>query len=471
MFKKLFSHTAIYGLAPQISRIAGVFALPIITKHLSEIDFGVYGVITAIAGSVAVLANLGLNIILSNTFFKAKFQYKWAWRQIYGFLILWNLPFSLILGSLLYFFIPQEASHNSIPIILLNVIPIVLFGPTAIIGAMYYQLSQKPFQVAIRSALSGLITIGLNILFISHFDMGYMGWFWSVCVSTILNQASYWWPLNQKLGLTPIFNFKFRYILSSLKISLPTVPHYYSSYLLDTSDRLVMKILGVNTGDIGKYNAAYTVANLVQKVGVAAGQAIGPMLNQAYVKKEEAVARKLIFVLQCVFFIITFQLSIWLKEIFSFLIRNPQLSEAYPLGIIIIMAYNYRPMYFGANYRLMYNEKTKVLLKVTFLAGVGNLLLNLLLIKYFGFQAAAYTTFAALMYMGYAGYFLKEYKRIATLKYYPIFWLFFTVFLTLLARFCVELSIWIKFFISLCVTVVSLVSYCRLRLYEKKRSY
>lgn len=454
MFKKLFSHTAIYGLAPQVPKIASIFALPIITKHLTEVDFGVYGVITAVAGSIAVLANLGLNIILSNSFFKTPGQYKWAWRQIYGFLILWNFPFSILLGFLLYFFIPIEASHNAMKIIILNVLPIVFFGPTSIIGTLHYQLKQQPLQIAIRAVVIGFITVGLNVLFIAGIKMGYMGWFLSICISTMLNQASYWWPLNKKQGITPIFNFKRRFIKNSLKISLPTVPHYYSAYLLDTSDRAVMKILNVNTGDIGKYNAAYTVANLVQKLGIAAGQAVIPMLNHSYKNKDEQGARRLIFVLQATFLSITFLLSLWLKEVFMILIKNRELAGVYPLGIIIIMAYNYRPMYFGANYRLMYNEKTKILLKVTFIAGIINVILNLLLIKIFGYQMAAFTTFIGLMYMGYAGYFLKEYKETKVLNYYPLLWLGLTIILTSAAYFLVELALISKVFISLSVLLI-----------------
>lgn len=451
MLKKLFSHTAIYGLAPQIPRIVSIFTLPIITKYLTEIDFGVYGVITAIAGSVAVLGNLGLNVILSNSFFKNPGQYKWAWRQIYGFLMIWNYPFALLLGLLLYFFIPVEANSNALYIIILNVLPVVFFGPTMVLGNMYYQLKQQPLQIAYRSIIAGFISIILNVYFIAVLKMGYMGWFLSGCISTMIMQASYWWPLNRKLGIKPIFNFKWRYIKNSLKVALPTVPHYYSSYLLDVSDRAVMRILAVNTGDIGKYNAAYTVANIVQKIGVAAGKAVSPMLYQTYKDNDEHAARKMIFVLQTIFLCMTFILSIWLKEIFVFLIKNEELAQVYPLGIIIIMAYNYRPMYLGANNRLFYHEKTKVLLKVTFTAGFINLILNFVLIKYLGYQVAAFTTFAALMYMGYAGYFLKEYKQTETLNYYPLLWLFLTVLLTILGYVLVEVDYIFKIVITVSV--------------------
>ncbi|HUH18926.1 lipopolysaccharide biosynthesis protein [Albibacterium sp.] len=463
MLKKLFSHTAIYGLAPQIPRIVSIFTLPIITKYLTEIDFGVYGVITAIAGGVAVLGNLGLNVILSNSFFKNPGQYKWGWRQIYGFLMLWNYPFAILLGILLYFFIPVEASENALYIILLNVLPVVFFGPTMVLGNMYYQLKQQPTQIAIRSVIAGILGIVLNVYFIAVLRLGYMGWFLSGCISTMLVQASYWWPLNKKLEIKPIFNFKWRYIRNSLKIALPTVPHYYSSYLLDISDRAVMKIVGVNTGDIGKYNAAYTVANIVQKVGVAAGKAVSPMLYQTYKDNDEHAARKLIFILQIIFLCMTFILSIWLKEIFMFLIKNEELAQVYPLGIIIIMAYNYRPMYLGANNRLFYHEKTKVLLKVTFIAGFMNLLLNLALIKYFGYQVAAYTTFAALMYMGYAGYFLKDYKETETLNYYPLLWLFLTILLTVISYYFVEVNYIYKIAITVALLLLSVILLKRYR--------
>src|SRR5690606_10301200 len=144
----LFSHTAIYGLAPQITRIASILALPIITKDLTSIDFGVYGLITSIVGAVTVLNTLGLRIILTNSFYKSPYQYKWGWRQLYGFLMLWNIPYTILLASVIYLFVPPEAINNWGVIVLTNVLPVVFFGPTAAIGTTFYQLKQMPIQIA-----------------------------------------------------------------------------------------------------------------------------------------------------------------------------------------------------------------------------------------------------------------------------------------------------------------------------------
>jgi len=454
VIKKLFSHTAIYGLAPQIAKIAQFFVLPIITQDLTEVDFGVAGVMTAYTSAISVLAILGLRLILINSFYKSPGQYKWAWRQIYGFLILWNFIYAILLGLLIYWVIPNEAVENRWLIMLLNVLPIVFFGPTSQVGSTYYQVNQKPMQIGVRTAILGVAGVFLNLYFISYLKMGYMGWFWTTFIVGICSNLSYWYPINFVLGIKPIFNFKWRLIKNSLKVSLPTVPHYYSAYLLDMSDKMVMEMLKVSTENIGRYNVAYTVANVVQQLGVASSMAVGPMMTERYKNGDDIGARNLVFLLQVLFFLGTFLLCIWLKEVFWFLIRNDTLSQMYPLGIIIIMGYNYRPMYAGSISKMFFTEKTTIIWKVTFVSGLLNVLLNFSLIPLFGFEAAAYTTFISLMFMGYSGFYLKIYKQVQSANFYPEVWFIATLAITFLAYYAVELPISIKVVISVTLVVV-----------------
>lgn len=472
MLKKLASHTAIYGLAPQVTRIASILALPVITKDLTTVDFGVYGVVTAVAGAISVLNTLGLKLVLTNSFFKSPHQYKWGWRQLYGFLMLWNLPYSVLLASILWFFIPMEASSHSMEIIVLNVLPVVFFGPTAVIGNTYYQLKQMPMQIAARSVIFGILTVVLNIYFISVLKQGYLGWFFSTAISTMLSQMSFFIPMNFKEGFKPIFNFKWRYVKTCLKVSLPTIPHYYSTYLLDSSDRLIMKSVGVETSQIGMYNAAYTVGNFVRQAGMAAGFAVGPMLNAAYKEQDERKARDLIFILQILFLAGSFVLAIWLKELFHVLLKNAELSSSYGLGIVIVMAYSSRPMYFGANGRLFYLEKTSLLLRVTFIAAIANVILNFMFIPIWGIIAAAWVTYISLFYMSYAGYYLKAFRGINNVKYFHTFWLSLSLALTILALKFVNFSTLFKLSISAIVTALACFSIFLLskrnRKYEEK---
>jgi len=435
MLKKILSHTLIYGLAKQIPKIAALLSLPIITANLTETDFGVFGIITAVVASISALSNMGLDVIIANVFYKHPNHYKLAWRQLYGFLVLWNFIYSLLLGAIIYLFIPNEAKEHTWLIIGLNVLPFLLFGPTAIFGQNYYQFKEKPMQIAIRSIVIGLFSVSLNIILISYYHLGYLGWFISIAFSSIAMNISFWIPLNLKLKITPIFFFKRRYIRESLKVSLPVIPHYYSNYLLNSSDQMVMKFMNINIDDIGKYNASYMIGNVFQQIGIAAGQAVGPMLYKTYTNNDNHTSRKIIFNLQAVFLSVTFSVAIWMKEIFTLLIKNDNLASMYSLGVIIVMSYSYRPMYLGANNRLFFNEKTRSLLKITFVAGIFNVASNIILIPYLGFQVAAITTFISLMYIGYVGYFLKEFKDSNELSYYPLSWMVLTVSLTLIAYF------------------------------------
>lgn len=448
MIKRLFSHTIIYGFAPQIVRLANFFVLPVITQDLTEVDFGVAGVITAYSMSIAALSMLGLRVVLTNSFYHHTSQFKWGWKQLYGFLILWNLVYAVILGLLMFVIVPEEALDHRWTIVLLNVVPVVLFGPTAEIGMRYYQLKQKPVQVVWRSVMFGTSGILLNLYFISSLKMGYMGWFWSAFIVSILLNLSYLYPVNFRLGLSPIFNFKRRFIKRSLSVGLPTIPHYYSGFLLSGSDRMMMDLMKVDSGDIGKYNAAYAIGNMMDAISVAAGKAVGPLMMDCYRSGEEKNARDMVMLLQALFLGGTFLLCIWLKELFGFLLRNEVLAAMYSLGVIIVMSFNYRPIYYGYVNKLFFKEKTGIVWRVTLTAGLTNVILNIFLIPAYGFEVAAYTTFGAYMIMGYGGYVLKAFRKINNENYYPLSWFVSTIIATILAVNLVEANFALKLWVS-----------------------
>jgi O-antigen/teichoic acid export membrane protein len=384
MLKKLLSHSLIYGLSPQIGTVAGVFALPLITQYLTAFDYGVWGIITAYSGGLQALATLGLSVVLHNTFFKMPKQYKWMWRQIYGFLILWSIPYALLLCALLYWVVPSDVGGNKFLLIGLVILPIVLFGPTSILGTFYYQLNQKPLPIAVRNIVFGLLTVVLQIYTISHLRLGYMGWAWSGFVVNVLLNFSYWYIVNFKLGYTPIFNFKWKSIRQALKISLPTIPHYYAYYILESSDKVMMERLKVPIAQLGEYNLASRFGNYFSAFVNAANKAIGPMMLKTYQEKNDEATKNIVFMFQIILLYLSFSYSIWSKEVFSILIKNDALKTIYPLSIIMVMAYNYRPMYIGVSNKLFYVEKTNLLWQISFVAGVLNVLLNLICIPYFG---------------------------------------------------------------------------------------
>lgn len=464
MLKKIISHSLIYGLAPFVPKIINLLMLPIFTAVLNPVDYGVQSLLNSSMGLIGVLAMLGLNLPLTNTFYKHNFHYKKRWAQFYGFLNIWMVIYAILLSGIIYYIVPIEAQKNVFLIIIFNVVPLVLFGPTADLGQLYYQLNQQPKQVVIRTVIISFISIILNYVTIVMLDLHYMGWFFSTCVSTLLLNASYWYPLHFKLGIRPIYCFKRIVIKRGLNVSLPMIPHYYGAFLLGSADSLILKYCMVSTVQIGFYGFAATFGGLMALLVGAINTAAGPILFEMMRSKQYMSIRNLIWTIQGAFLIVVFLICIWTKEIFGIVVKNEHLQTTYFLAIVFIMGHCYRPMYFGSGSFLFYNERTRNLWKVTFGAGVFCVISNFLLIPYFGFKTPAFVLYFSYLIMGYGVFFLKDYKEIAVVDFKPVIWFIITVMCFAVTLFLVELQFYYKIGIS--TIVMFLVTFYALKIYK-----
>ena len=421
--RKLLSHSLIYSLGPQIPKIAGLFVLPIITQYLTTTDYGISGVIMSYVALFSILSDLGFAILLVNSYYNYPNRWKWVWRQLHFYLIVWSIFYGALLGVLLHFIMPKESKADEWAIIIYVCLPIIFFNSTQILAGRYYQFAQKPLYISIVSAIAGAAAILLNLVTIAYWQMGYMGWFLSSFIASLLQFLFFFYPVFFKYKLYPILAFRKRFLIRNLKVSLPMIPHNYATYLLNSSDRMVMDRYHLPIPQIGLYNMAYTFGNYFEFFGNAVGMAVGPFYTKLFARKNKEADQQVQFItnwLQISFILVGFLVSLWCKELMDILISNDELKSAYPIAIIITMGYVYRPYYWNVVNRLQFAEQTAKLWRISFIAGVGNLVLNIVLIPFFGVVAAAYTTFFALLYMGFAGYMLNSYKKIQRERFDPL---------------------------------------------------
>jgi len=252
MLKKIFKNSLIYGIGPQLPTVAGIISLPFITPFLTEVDFGIRGILLSYSGALIIFQTLGLKIVYANSFFHYPKQFKWLWRQLLGFELIWNLFFNIIFSIILWNIIPDEVGVNKALLIGLIIGPNMVLGPIANISILRYQLEERPLPIVIRTILFGLLNVTLVLYFIRVQKEGYLGWFLSTFITSLFSNLSYTYSTIKIFRITPIFNFKWRLIRKSLKVSIPSIPHYYSIYLLDSSDRIVMQHYNITTENIGK---------------------------------------------------------------------------------------------------------------------------------------------------------------------------------------------------------------------------
>ena len=228
MLKKIFSHTLIYGFAPHLPKLITLFIYPLLTENLTELDYGVTGIMASYLGVLLIFNTLGLRLILVNSFYHHRDHFVKRWRYVYGILRIWLILFNFLQALLLYFILPEEASDNVLIIIALTVFPSMLFGPVGMIFSTYYQLKEKPLMVTSRSVIVGAVTVIITYFTIVELKMGYMGWIWASFFGSLLGGFMYWFHLHFKLKIKPIIAFKPKIIRKYLKVSLPVVPHQYS---------------------------------------------------------------------------------------------------------------------------------------------------------------------------------------------------------------------------------------------------
>lgn len=444
----ILKNSALFTIAPLLPKVINVFLMPIMTRYLTDVDFGISGTISAYTQAIGAFSVLGLGVVLLNSFFRTPLEYKDLWRQIYGFLNIWMFFFAIGQAVLLYFIIPEEALENRWWIIILTNFSTVLFGPVATIGSSYYQYNKQAFPVVWRSVMASILTVIVDFVLIVFLRWGYMGWYVGTFAGTFFSNASYWYVVNFKLGLRPNYNICWPKIKHSLSVSMPTIPHYYTSYLLDGSGRMVLDQYNIPQGEIGKVSITQQIGGLFSQLMLGMNHAMSPFFMQYIKEDKEKTACKLGLVYVSVVFLSAFLISIWSKELFDILIANDTLKATYPLCIAYIMAMCYRPMYVIAARYNFYYEKTKQLLLISFVSGVLAIVLYIVLTPLMGIWGFLVGHYIACLYYGYSGFLYSCYRKHSKMKFPYAFIFLIQLGLTAVSYVLVE-HLWSKIVITL----------------------
>lgn len=434
----LIKNGMLLTIAPFLPKVINILLLPIVTKYLTDVDFGIAATIAAYSQSIAAFSTLGLIVVIQNSFFKHPHHYKIVWRQVYGLLNIWMIIYAFLQAILLYFFIPEEAEQNKWMIIALTNFSTVFFGPTATIGNAYYIYTKQSFQVVWRSILASFITILSNYILIVHFKMGYMGWYVSSFIGVFFSNVTYWNVVNRKLKLRPIYKLKWRFIRQSLALSMPTIPHFYTPYLLDGAGRLALDQSKVPQSEIGRLSLSQQLGAVFETGQKGINDALTPFIMKAIKENNQQLIKKIIPVFVSLIFGLAFILSLWSKEIFKILLSNESLQSAYPYFILYIMSLGYRPMYLIASNYYFYFEKTKQLLLISFTSGIIATVIYFIFVPQFSIWAFLIGHFIACLYYGYSGYFYSGYTKNSTIRV-PVFSIMaLHLFLTVAAYYLVD---------------------------------
>jgi O-antigen/teichoic acid export membrane protein len=471
MIRRVFKESFLYTIANHAPLFINILILPIITPYLTSKDYGIYGLALAYTGLLSSLANLGFIPMFQNSFFKENETYKENWGSYFGILIIWKFLYGIIVLILLAFVFYEKVETNYLLVILFLVgIPIIFFDLSKTIGLRLCQYTNNHKKVYTITFVTSIISIISTFIGVYYLRLGYIAWFVSGFLASLLQFLYFFHFLYFTYSIKPKFKFPEKFVRGCLKVSLPLIPIDLSSYLLDTSDRIILDNLNISLLDIGRYNLAYSFSNYFKSFNNSMNSVLSPIYFKLLSKKDADISEQVKIITYIWFFFILllgFILCIWLKEIFQFLYRNEDLSQGYYLAIFIIMGFTYQPFYVATVDRAIYYGKSKSILKISMIAGVINIILNFILIPYWGVFASVVSTFIGYIYLGFAGFFDKE-IRVHIVESYNLPLVIITIFSTgLIVYFLRDISISYKIAIS----VMAIISGWLLWKYTGKEKY
>ena len=420
MLKKIVSHTFFYSFANQSPALINLFLLPFLTPFLSASDYAIYGLILSYSGLVGAFSSLGYIVLFQQSYFELGTDFKSKWSRLLGFQWLYKFLYAGLVGALLYFSLKNKiASDRLNSVLALVIVPLLFFDLTKSIATRLLQFRHQHQRVYSVTIGVGILSALISFVCVRYFNLGYMAWLYSQAISSALLAAYFGYFLYVKEHIRPSFHFNKNEIVSDLKIATPLIPKEYATYLLNSSDRVLLDRFGVSQNKIGQYSIAYSFASYFENIQSQANQVLTPIVFDLYKTGTEMAMQtvgKLIRAWFYVSLLMAAVLGLWIPDIFRLLYRKAELSAAYPMAIVLIFGFCYRPVYVAVVDKAIFDKRTMEVLKITVVAALSNVLLNLIFIGYYETWAATLNTVIAYFIMGIAGYFLiknsEEFRKI-----------------------------------------------------------
>lgn len=180
------------------------------------------------------------------------------------------------------------------------------------------------------------------------------------------------------------------YLKEAFIFNLPLIPHYLSTYLLSSSDKLMISKL-VGHFATGYYSVAYSIASLGLILWTAINGSLIPFTYEKCKSKEydglaRLVNKLLLAIGMCCVFVILIA-----PEILLFL-ASGDYTESLKVVPVIVGGVFFQVHYSLYANVLYYMRRAKYVMFASFVAALLNIVLNYIFISLFGYMAAGYTT-------------------------------------------------------------------------------
>jgi O-antigen/teichoic acid export membrane protein len=434
-YQKFTKDFLIIGLASLLNAMSGIIFLPLITKTLGANDYGIWVQVQTIIGLVMEFVGLGLPYTLSR-FLAAKTskdEIQEEFWSVFSLVSLVTLVVSIIFIALAGFIAQAFFEGYTIIVIVSGLIILILSLNITILGLFRALRQMKKYALFTIASTYGQLSL---ITFLVLTGFGILQMILAVLAVNLIIFLVLFISVKQQTGIKRPHFLRIR---DYLKFGLPTIPGNISTWIVYSSDRLIIAhFLGATS--VGVYSAAYSLGSLPILITSIFGLILPPTLSRLFDEgKIDELRTTLSYSLKyALFFTIPFVsgaifLSVPVLNLFS----TPEIAVQGNI-ILILVAINSLVLVCGGmvSQILIPIKKTGIIGLAWSIAAIINLGLNLLLVPQLGILGSAISTLIAYL----VAEIIQMFTSLRKISF-PLDWTF--VIKSLISSALMSLIIWI----------------------------
>jgi len=398
-FKKLkggdlfetLGHARNYFLADLSNKAIGFISIPILTRILTEEEYGLLAVFSAYAGILTIILSFNLTTSVERYYFEEKDDFK---EFLGGTFLVVNAIFIACAAVYLFLYRPLTdlmALPTLLPLLLL------VLCYSSIISQIYDHLliaqkrSRERAIIVVFKGYAGFF-LGLALALYLATDK-YMGFIWGLLIISGLMSTYFLINIIRSSNLV----IKKNHVVYMAGFSIPLIPFALAGIINAQFDRIMIHGM-VSTAKAGLYSLGYNIGMLLMIAILAVTMAMRPdfyrfMKNGEYKRIDDLTAK-----LFGVVTVVSLGLIFFATEL-VIILADSDFKEALDVVPLVVLGYLFYGMFLIYARYLNYIKKTYLIsITVVFTAAI-NVVLNYLLIPPYGYMVAAYTTIVSYFLM------------------------------------------------------------------------
>ena len=381
----VFKATIWFMICSILQKAISLITVPIFTRMLTQEQYGQYSVYNSWQQIFAMICTLRLEYSVFNKgmskFKDRRDEYTTSMQGLTNVIACIMLIVYLIFHHQINDFLELPT------IVVLFMILELLFTPAISFWSLRKRYDFKYRPVVLMTLMMAVLNPALGVVLVSvNEDKGLARIFSCIIIQMCFGITAYILNLRKSKKLISLDLWKFAFLFN-----LPLIPHYFSMYILDQSDRIMIQKM-VSLEAVALYSIAYNAGAIMKIVTTSLNNALVPWQYRKLENKEFDTLENRMTSIFMIVALIVVAFSLFAPELVLFFGGEQYMEAVYvipPVSASLFFIFVYGMF---ANVELYYDaNKFTMFISLT---GAGlNLLLNYIFIPIFGYVAAGYTTF------------------------------------------------------------------------------